>query len=162
MPQTAMQQALLEGKVQAIVTYPPVSIDALKEKSHKAIFTSKEIPGEVIDVLVFDSSVISSRQDDIRKFILAYNEAVEFSSSNPAEAYQIMAEREGISAQDFETAVSQDLLILSFQQQAKIFEANGTLYKAINEVQNVLFENSEISTKRAAASFIDDSFVYKQ
>ena len=51
----------------------------------------------------------------------AFIRAIDYSREHPKEAYTIMAEREGLSLEDFQAAIEQDLHILGPQEQAQFY-----------------------------------------
>ena len=59
MPQAEMHRALTHGEIDAAVTYAPFSVDMLKNPQLQPLFTTREIPGEVLDVLAIDASVVT-------------------------------------------------------------------------------------------------------
>jgi len=159
LPQTEMDDAFESNKVDAVVTYPPVSISVMKHPNTKIIFSSKDIPGEVIDVIAFNKSVIEQRKNDIINFIKAFNKAVEYAKTNPDDAYKIMAEREGISPKDFRIIVNEELKILNLKEQKLIFEPKEKLINAIRAVEQVLINTGEVSQKVELSEFIDYSII---
>ncbi|MEP4190794.1 MAG: ABC transporter substrate-binding protein, partial [Sneathiella sp.] len=69
MDQSVMLEALKTEEVSAVVTYPPTLNDILALEQAHALFTSKEIPGEIVDVLSLNREILAERQDDVRHLI---------------------------------------------------------------------------------------------
>lgn len=103
--QAAMAEAFANGKIDALVTYPPASVEVLSQPDAHRLFGSDEIPGEVVDVVAFDESVFKKRPGDIKAVLRAWGRAVDYAQVNRADAYAVMAAREGISAEEFTQAM---------------------------------------------------------
>jgi NitT/TauT family transport system substrate-binding protein len=83
--------AFVAEQVDAAVTWEPW-LSRGKEAAHGQILVdSSTTPGLIVDVVIFRKDVLERRGEDIRRFIRAYNRAVEFWKSNRDEAVAIMA-----------------------------------------------------------------------
>lgn len=80
-------------------TWEPYTSQALANGQH-ILFTSAQTPGLIADLLVFRTKVLQERPDDVRAFIAAWLEALEFTRANPDEAAQIIAKQAGLSIED--------------------------------------------------------------
>lgn len=126
------KQALLNNKIDAFVTYPPASTEL--EPDHNLLFSSKEIPGDIQDLVFISSKILNENPDFKSKFVAAWDDALRFAQQNKAQAYQMMADREGISVEDFSATVEQDLIIADAAQQAQLMgiKLNTNLQKVCN------------------------------
>ncbi len=122
--QLSAREALLSGQVDAMVTYPPFSTEILKLPGVKQIFSTREIPGEVIDAVSIRVDALENPQQWQEKFHSAWQRALDFTAENPAEAYRIMAGREGISVEEFEDALK-GISVISSQDQAMILGSDA-------------------------------------
>ncbi len=129
MPQLDMPRAFATGQIDAAVCYPPISIE-IGALGGKISYSTKEIPGVIMDVLAFDPAVISGRREDIDAFQRAFFRAQEYARDHPDEAYAIMAAREGLSPEEFAAALTQGVRILGRAEQESLFSRNGTLARA--------------------------------
>lgn len=134
--QTDLEQAYMDGTIDAIATYPPISVRLQARDDSTVIFTSKEIPGEIIDVLSVEKSVLTHRRSDIALIHQAWDMAIDFAEEHPDKAYEIMANREGISADEFREALT-DIKIIDLQGQYQHFPS---LKKILRQVKQVLTE----------------------
>lgn len=94
---------LRDGSVDAIQTYPPYSV-GLVEEGYPVLFTSAEIPGEIVDVVAFGAGVIEERRTDVERFVAAWSDALDYVDREPVAAMEVMAEREGVSPAAFATS----------------------------------------------------------
>jgi len=93
------EAAYQAGDVDAVVTFEPFNTH-LKELGATEIFTSREIPGEIIDVLVVHEDIHKSRLDDLRHLTQSWFTALEYIDAEPQKAATIMGRRLKISNED--------------------------------------------------------------
>ena len=151
--QSGGERAILDKTIDAFVSYPPESINILKNKGYHIVFSSAEIPFEIIDTLSISSEVIMKTPGLIKKLHKVWDLALEFSKANPDEAYQIMAEREGISAEEFKAALS-DLVVLDRKEQQKLFAQPDKLESAAMSVCKTLVKVKSLNSDCAYLSGI--------
>ncbi len=156
MDQSVMLDALKKEEVSAVVTYPPTLSDILSLEQSHALFTSREIPGEVVDVLSLDSQILIERQDDVRHLIDAWNDAVRFAKTNPEEAAEIMGRRHNISSAEFLESL-EGLRVVSSENQAQMLAKGGSLSNTIAKVIDVMIRNKQIDQKLDPDTLINNS-----
>ena len=144
--QSDMEQEYLAGNIDAAVTYPPVSVRLQDRDDSSIIFSSKEIPGEIVDVVSVEKSVWEKRPEDIRKIQLAWDKALSFAKDNPKQAHEIMAKREGISPQEFAEALS-DLKTVNLEEQEKYYSG---LKQILSNIKDVLVQTGVLPPHTSA------------
>ena len=154
LPQPDMQRALERRDIEAAVTYPPFSVEMLKHPELHSLFDTREIPGEVLDVLVVDQQVIDSRRDEVRAMLRAFDSAFRYTHEHPDEAYAIMAEREGLSPEEFRSAIENDLKTLGLADQTRFFAEPTELLPALRNSQEVLLRSGELSKEQPLEQLI--------
>jgi NitT/TauT family transport system substrate-binding protein len=90
MAQEKVPESLKRGEIQAGHTWEPYLSQAVKEGA-KIIFTSAETPGLIPDVMAFLGSVVRDRAGDVRAFIRAWFQAVDYWKTHPEEGNAIIA-----------------------------------------------------------------------
>ncbi len=135
----------LPDLVDAGHTWEPYTTEAV-EAGNNIIFSSADTPGLIADILVFHAAVVEERPEDIRAFIAAWFEAVEFWETNPDEAAQMIAKhidleptevsKEGVkmfNLEDNKIAFTKGnattSLYVSMQEYIDFFVASGDLGK---------------------------------
>jgi NitT/TauT family transport system substrate-binding protein len=103
--QVAMEKAYNQGEVDALVTYPPVSTRLIRDAKAHVIFTSADIPREILDVVVADKTIIDAQPETVRALLRAWARAHGFHQRNPQEAHRIMGNRMGLSPEEFARAL---------------------------------------------------------
>jgi NitT/TauT family transport system substrate-binding protein len=125
--------AFEQGKLDAATLWDPhLSKQAGAQGAHR-IFTSKEIPGQVIDVLIVQKDVVERRPDDVRRIVMGWERALGAWRERPAELEAVMAQEmsrkpEGLRA-DFaglellDAAKNRELFNLSPEDERSVWRA---------------------------------------
>ncbi len=114
----------LDGSVEAVVTFDPVR-SRLLSRGGRPLFDSKQIPGEILDVLVVRDSVLESRSDSVRALLNGWFQALEFFADKSDEAAAIMAKRLALSPKDV-LASYQGLLLPGREENLKMLAYDGS------------------------------------
>lgn len=131
------EQSMLDGSIDAFVTYPPASVELSKHRQFHKIFSSAEIPTEVIDVVAVNKKALAANPNLVKLLHQAWNRVLVDVEENPEAAYAIMAEREGISVDDFKATLS-ELKIIDGSEQLQLFADTKKLQTAAGNVCETL------------------------
>ncbi|MBL8482264.1 MAG: ABC transporter substrate-binding protein [Rhodocyclaceae bacterium] len=97
----AAAAALHAGRVDAAVLWNPWVLELEQSGSGKAIFTSREMPGLIADLLVARESVIQARRAELMAVVRAWYEVEKFLRDRPVEALASMSKAAGVKASDY-------------------------------------------------------------
>jgi NitT/TauT family transport system substrate-binding protein len=131
-------------KIDAFISYPPVSIDILKLEGFHTIFSSADIPKEIIDTISVSKKALANNPNFVPKLHKVWQMALDYYQSNTQDSLNIMAQREGISTEDFAGVLS-DLKIVDFEGQKDIFKSPGHLQKSVLDVCQTLVDINTIN-----------------
>lgn len=126
------------GVLDALVAYPPASLRALETEGVTEIFSSKQIPREILDVVSVKQSVLAERPELIVQLLAGWQKAFEFTRDNPEEAFAIMAEREQIPADRFAQIFREDVHVFSRDEALAVLRDWQHLTDQLIEVCEVL------------------------
>ena len=93
--------AFISGKVEAAVLWNPWVNQIEKSGKGKALFTSKDMPGLVPDLLVAQDKAIQTKRKELVGMIKAWFETEKFIREQPAEAAKIMAKVVSMSPEEY-------------------------------------------------------------
>lgn len=162
LPQLAMGEAVAAGSVDAIVSYPPISANVMRGGLVTEIFSSKEIPGEVADVVSFDREIVSQRSGDVDAFVRAWGRAVAFSEENPKEAYELIGRHIGMSSGEMAEAFL-GIEVIAADRQAEFLRADGPLAEGVNTMTAIIWPNQdprrEVSTNNLFRESVDATWM---
>lgn len=106
LPLNEHEEAFTTGKVDAVVSFEPVKTRLLKAGA-KQLFSSSEIPGEIVDVLVVRKRYLQQHPDAVRTLTRQWFKSLAYLHKYPRQAADAMALRLGISP---------DELLVSFKE----------------------------------------------
>jgi NitT/TauT family transport system substrate-binding protein len=116
--------AFISGKVDASVLWEPFQTTAVKEGNGKVLFSSKETPGLIPDLLVFRESVVKDRPDDVQKIIDAWFDALAYFQDHQDEAIQLMAKKAETTPEDFKLGLD-SVKLFTAQDNVNAFGKQG-------------------------------------
>lgn len=99
----AVPAAMASGQMPLGVTYEPSLSQVLsqgKGQKFHVVFSSKEAPGLIADVLVFDEKYIKSNPKEITGVMKGYLEGLAYMKSKPDESAKIIGKFMGVSAKE--------------------------------------------------------------
>lgn len=160
----AIPSAMASKAVPAGVTYEPNVSQILATgggSQFKTIYTSKEAPGLIADVMVFDEAYIKKNRKPITALVQAYLEGLAYMNSNPKEASEIIGKAIGVSGKEVLEQLTGVYNIPASEMKLPFMPGKDTKsYFVSGEVINEILMNSkQIKTPVAIKTTIDDSFV---
>lgn len=99
------RQAFQSKEVDAVVTFEPVRTWLLSNGGHE-IFSSKQIPEEIVDVFAVRQEFLEKHPDLVKKLINSWFKAVELLESNPRESTEIIAQNFKLSAAEVQQGIA--------------------------------------------------------
>ncbi len=95
--------AMASSQMPIGVTYEPSLSQILSQgggKKFKVVFSSKDAPGLIADVLVFDEKAIKAKPSEITGIVKAYLDGMAYMKAKPEESYKIIGKFMGVSAKE--------------------------------------------------------------
>lgn len=131
--QSAAAGAFADDSIDAYVTYPPVSFELLETPSLRKLFTSADIPFEIIDTIAVDQKVLAASPMFVDAFRAAWQESIEYFRSHPVESSQFLAEKLGMSQADLNGTIN-DMVVLDITAQASNLKGAQKLDLRVQQV----------------------------
>ena len=116
--------AMRQGLINAYMTYPPVSTELVEQLGASVVFSSADIPYEVMDVVSIDAKILAAQPHLQAGIQRAWQAALEYSEQHPERAFEIMSLRTGISVQELQASLDK-IEVLSGAMQASLFNAEN-------------------------------------
>jgi NitT/TauT family transport system substrate-binding protein len=154
----AHEQAYLDNEVDVVVNFEPVRTRLLNQGA-KEIFTSREIYGEIVDVMVVHEDIYENRKDAIGRIVKNWFSALAYFNSNQNKAATIMAKRLNVSPD--EVIAGFDGLELPDEQQnsTMLGGEKPSLELTIARLEKVLKENGLISNDTLIPDILCADFI---
>ena len=152
---TEIPAAFGAGEVDAAVTYASGVPELTGPGGGRVIFSSRDIPDEIVDVLAIAEDVIASRSPDIAALIRGFERARGFAVEEPDEAIAIMAEREGLDPDQFRSLLQEGVELLGTPIQVDLLAPGSSVHRSLTLADELLRNANLISTPTDLAVAID-------
>ena len=148
--------AFLAGRVDAAVVWNPWVNQIQQSGKGRALFTSKDMPGLVPDLLVAQEKAIKDKRKDLVGMIKAWFEAEAFIRSKPDEAAQIMAKVVSMKPDEYKVFLPGTAFFDAAANKAAFDAKNPkSLVAVAPTIANFLNEHKLIEGKADAAKGVD-------
>ncbi|TBV03026.1 ABC transporter substrate-binding protein [Phytopseudomonas dryadis] len=87
--------AFIAGRVPAAVTWEPNLTTVRQKGAGQVLVDSSATPGVIVDVVALSCEVIDQQPEDVKALVAGLYKAVEYTRTNPEQAYAIMAKGVG-------------------------------------------------------------------
>lgn len=136
------EEAFTEGVVDAIITFEPVRSKLVK-LGGKIIFSSKDIPGEIVDVLVVQKEMLNDKY--INDILQGWAKAASQINNRDKNAIERISKR--LKQTDKEFIASLEGLKIPSLKESNTMIREGILENIINNVQDIMLEKKLIKSK---------------
>ena len=160
--------AMIAHTVDAVAVWEPNKSQLLaKLPGSHVIFDSRSLPGQIPDLLVAQSKVVTARSQDIQGIVDAWYDTMAWWRAHPDDAVKIMAD----TAKDPGTPAEQEAFYKSFIKGTRIFDGPEalaaftqsskptSLYVSGPSITQFLLQQKQIPKIPDFASAIDPTFV---
>ena len=156
--------AMASGQMPIGVTYEPSLSQIVKQgggQKFHVVYSSKDAPGLIADVLVFEDKFIKASPKDITAIMRAYLEGMAYMKAKPEESAKIIGKFMGVSAKEVKEQLSGVYNIpLTEMPKAFIKGKQTTSYFASGAViSGILKSKAQIDKIPATESTVDAQFV---
>lgn len=161
----AIPAAMASGSMPIGVTYEPnvsqiTGLDGGK-KFH-VVYSSKDAPGLITDVLVFKKEVIKAKPEVVKALIQGYIDGLDYMKKNPDKAAEIIGKAIGVSAAEVKEQLS-GVYNLPPKELMKVFDAAGkdttSLYVSGALISEILMAKGQIASIPRTADTYDASIL---
>ncbi len=156
----AAASAFAAGRLDAVGVFAPFTTKALSLEGSHALFTSKDFPGSIPDHLVVGKSLLG-RPSDVQKLVDVWFETLDWIESNPDEAVEVMAERAGVTPEEY-AEYDKGTTIFTVEQNVEAFtpgEDMTHLDFAAKQIATFVKEAGLTEAEPELDGLFDDTFV---
>lgn len=126
----ALVAQLQAGTLEAIVSYTPHSDTLLDDPRWRVLFSSAQIPGEVVDVLAVAPELMRRDPRIVNRLVNTWWASRRLAAAEPAEAVAVMARRQGVTPQQF-TASQRLISYPDRAEQPLLLAASGPVQRTL-------------------------------
>ncbi|SIS94997.1 ABC transporter substrate-binding protein [Neptunomonas antarctica] len=153
--------AFIQHEVDAVVTFDPVKTQLVKHGGN-IIFSSQQIPGEIIDVLVTREDVINKKHPQLKMLVNGWFESLDLITQKRADALQKMAPRLSISVSELDSALGGLKLLDRADNQQLLSGKQATIISTANKTQQTMISNGLVAQPVFGIEHINSQFVDKK
>jgi NitT/TauT family transport system substrate-binding protein len=148
----------IPGLVDAGYTYDPYTSEALA-RGNRVIYTTANATGLGVDVMAFRREIVRDRPEDVRAFVAAWLDAVDYWKHNPAEGNAIIAKVTGLKPEEV-SPIGVDL----FDRNANLMtfvpgSTYSSVYYTAGKLLEFLLNNGDVTYPVDLKEFLDPSFL---
>lgn len=152
--------AFVEKQVDAAGLYIPYTFEALKRPGSKILFSSKDFPNAISDIIVVNREIIEKRPEDVQLLVKTWFDTLKYIRENPEKSYKIMADYIGVSVGEFQKYIS-GFRIINIEENLKVFQNSGaeSLPSAARQISQFLVDIGIIKEKPDISKLFDSRFI---
>lgn len=156
MPISHLAHACATQRIDVAVAYQPYAGE-LAKCGMKPIFTSAEIPGKIVDLLVVRRDALH-QQDQMRQLLSGYFKALQHIADEPTSSQQQMAENLGISVAEVKRYLA-EIHMLSLAEVRTQLSAQSSLHGVAEEYLRTMREQREMRKPIDIRQHLDDRWL---
>ncbi len=145
------ETAFKNNKVDALVTFEPTRTKLLAVGARE-LFTSREIPHEIVDVIVIHSDYLEKHHGQVKELISGWFEALKYLRDNPEDATKIMAQRMDLNSKELLSSYVGIHLPSSKENLMLIGGASPKLRTTVQRLQHTMQANHLLDTSEIITS----------
>jgi len=142
----------------AVVTHDPFSTKILNMGGRK-LFSSKEIPYEISDVLVIRTDYLKKNPKNSRHLVESWYRALEYAEKNPENAFDLYSKYLGLSLH--ETKESFKLFIIpDLHENYKLLDSkNGSFHATVRKLESFMVKQNLLSAPHSLENFLSEAYL---
>jgi len=153
--------ALKENKIQAGFTWEPFTAQAIDGGAH-ILYPTDQILRYFPDMIAFRQDVVDQRPQEIRAFMQAWFEAVNYRLRNPEETRQIAAKYTGVPIEQIQPEVN--LKIMTYEDNLVMYSHSSanSIFNTTRKTAEYLISIGALIVKPDANSILDPQYFIRQ
>lgn len=141
--QVEMPALLSQGQVAAVVTYAPVSLD-LTEMGFRTLFSSRQLPGEIVDVLAVDPGWLEQHPQQVRALVHSFQAARALTLREPEASLRTLAQAQKTSVEAFRRAQTEIRYPPPGEQRQLLDPRRGAIARTLIYLRRLLSDQGQI------------------
>ncbi len=155
-----MVAAFKTPEVEAVVTWNPLLSEVAAEPGAKVLYTSADIPGEIIDMMVVNTEVLKANPDFGKALVGAWYETMSLMAKDDElgkEARRFMGEQSGTDLAGYDAQLDTTRMFYT-PAEAVHFAESEDLPKTMDVVRNFLFDHGILGEGATSPDSVGMSF----
>lgn len=134
--------AFERGDLDATVTWDPMLTELASKDDAHTIFTSADVPGVIVDVLVVHKDIVDQRPSDMAALIAGWEKALQVWRMQPDEAVRITAQAMALTPEEVVASLS-GIELTDLEANRRLFDPRSeqSLWRTYAEVSSFMMEH---------------------
>ncbi len=155
LPAASWEASLRQGTVAAVVSYPPRSEILLRALPLNTLFTSRQLPNEILDVLAVEPELLRLHPDAVLALVQGWQAVRAEERQRPAAVRDEVAQYLGLDS-DAGTAVLAGIRYPGAQEQYELLDPRqNNLPPLLEQIRQVLYANGVIPANTPLPTSVD-------
>ncbi len=154
---SAHEAAYRNGEVDAAVTFEPVRTQLLNQGAHE-IFSSREIPGEIVDVLVVHNDLLGQQRPRLTNLISGWFKAINELQQAPDNSALIISQRLKVTPAEVLLGYK-GLKLPSLEENRKLLAPEGPLHNTIERLSATMQQHGLLHGSSSARTLIHEGVI---
>ena len=156
-----------DNSITAVATYEPYMTQAVKNSGRagsKVLFSSKDTPGLITDIISVRQDDLAANPEKYRKFLRGIYRAIDYSKKEPKKYAALVAPAFNLQPADIEDIVNGSIAYTTYEDAVAYMGApggTGKLHTIFDTVMALNLENGAADNKLLAAQQINNSVIDK-
>ncbi|EXJ13518.1 ABC transporter substrate-binding protein [Imhoffiella purpurea] len=150
-----------EGEaIDALVCFNPTAALLLERMGGNMIFSSREIPFEIIDVLVFDTGFFERHPNTVPKILLTWFDSLDYIERHLDESARIIAARKGISTDLYKRGLD-GLVAPDLEENSRMLDLSSTnnVYKYSQRIIDFMLAKGLLNARPSTVELFEPSVI---
>ncbi len=152
------EHAFKQGLVDAVVTFEPTRSKLLAMGAN-LVFDSKQIPGEIVDVLAVPQAVLENQREALDGLVRGWFRALDYLHKDPQDAAKRMAVREGVEPKQFLASLELIHIPDLKENQKLLSKADPKLLNVARQLSQLMVQKNLLQQAVEVESLLDDRLV---
>jgi len=148
------EAAYKDNKIDALVTFEPTRTKLLADGAIE-LFTSREIPQEIVDVIVVHSDYLEEHRDKVKELINGWFKAFRYLQDQPKDALEKMSERMQLSSEELLTSYAGIHFPDRHENLALLSGESPGLHSIMHHLQHSMKSHQLLDTTEISTSLLD-------
>jgi NitT/TauT family transport system substrate-binding protein len=155
------QDAIEEGTVDAAAVWEPVLSEYASAHNVEPLFTSAEIPNQVVDVLIVSPELLDERTEDLANLLRGWDQAVQEWHTGNTDIAESMSRSMNVSVDDLRAQLEQ-IELVDLEQNARLFDptTEDSLWSTYDDLVDFFETTDQFSGPPPdAAELLEDAII---
>ena len=152
--------SFINNEVDALVCFNPVSSILLSQHSGNLLFSSKDIPFEIIDVLLFSEAYYHTNKPQIKRILQSWFDAIALLNTDLDASASLIAHRKGIQIETYKAGIT-GLHVPKLKENQQLFQLSSqeNIHKYSQNIIDFMLTKDSLNTRISTLDVFDAEII---